>query len=604
MPITTITVRSHSRGHTACRVCSAIVLLLWLTIFSPALLAAELIARVDRTEINEDESLQLTVGMSGDTGNQAPDFALLRENFDIYNQQRSNQFQLNRSGNGNSRTSWTQWTLTLTPRKTGKLLIPSFSVNGAFSDAIEINVNKLTDSDPVETRDIFATVAVSKPEVYVQEQLLLTVKIHSAVRLQEFVAANELDIDNVILERVASTGYRKSMGGRIYSVEEISYAIFPQQSGEITIPALRWTASISNPDWRSAPLSSPRHRIRRISTEAKTITVHPRPQDYSGSDWLPSTNIELEQHWSTDPSRFVVGEPITRSITLIAQGLTSSQLPPLPAEEMPGVRVYNDQPQFDDMRDQQGVKGFRIENYAIVPNRAGKMTLPEVVVDWWDTNAGQQRQARLAAQEISVAPAAITSSSAQPAIQSPGSPSPGTQSSGTTGPVTEATGTGGQSGFPPDQNTQFWLLVSNAILAAISLLLLTAWLRARRNTVAASPPEATADPAINRAFHQLRRACADNDPHLARRYLGLWGQLYWALPHLASLREVSALSRSPTVTKELEQLDEILYGTKSGQALGGKWEGKPLWKALVDVKQGNRARREAASTPLPPLYPQ
>jgi hypothetical protein len=552
-------------------------------------LAAELTARVDRSVISENETVQLIVRLNEQVGFSSPDFSALKDDFDILSQQRSSQF---RSINGRTE-EFTDWTLVLSPKATGTLSIPPFTFQGAVSDPVDITVTK-AGSASGELQEIFVEVETSKPEVFVQEELLLTIKIHTGILLRDASMNEELEVDNAVVENVSETAYNKHIDGRLYRVMELVYAIYPQQSGSMTIPSLSWNLVMATD--RGSGL---RYRfqapgeLRRVRSEPQTISVKPQPAQYSGNDWLPAREVKLEQHWSSDPSRFVVGEPITRTITMTADGLTSAQLPPLPDQTISGIKVYTDQPQFDDIRTRDGVMGTRIESVAIVPTEAGELTLPEMRVTWWDSDAGRERVASIPPQVLTVAPAA-NGSSGFPAA----SPSPA--------PVSDTIPSGGIAEYLSFQQLWPWV-VSNAVFAALALFFMFAWLRKGKAQQNPEPRGQTGQSfATEEAFQNVRRACSDNDARAVRNALAEWGRLYWQLPHAASLQDIVHRCDSDAITKELAKLNEILYGSQQLTGDNNGWRGDPLWRALVKFKRKDKKKRlqqKARSDQLAPLYP-
>src|SRR5690606_7212226 len=215
-------------------------------------------------------------------------------------------------------------------------------------------------------------------------------------------------------------------------------------------------------------------------------------------------SVRLEQHWSSDPSRFVVGEPLTRTITLVADGLTSSQLPPLPSQEVEGVKVYADQAQFDDIKNSDGITGSRIESVAIVPSRPGTITPPEMRVSWWNTEEGRQDVATLPPQTREIA--AASGGSNVPLL-------PQGEALSESSPASEGRG--------PVLPGALWpWLVGNVIFATLAAIFFIAWLRARKR----KPDVSTVafddhDPVAEAAFDAVRRACAEGDPLVLRRAL-------------------------------------------------------------------------------------
>ncbi|GAB1259570.1 BatD family protein [Aurantivibrio plasticivorans] len=567
-------------------------LFLLITISLPSF-AAVFSAEVDRTVITEDESLLLTLHINEQIGYGGPDLTLLEEDFDILNQQRSNQF---RSLNGRTE-AWTEWTISLSPKRHGKLLIPSFSFSGSFTDAIEITVNQLTATNN-ESRDIFATVSTEKEAVYVQEQLLVTVRLHTAVDLREITVEKDLVIDGATVEHVSEVSYRKNINGRLYKVVEMVYAVYPQQSGELTIPELAWNALVVNNRWRNDPFRASRGTLRRIKSLPTKVAVESKPDSYTGNLWLPAKNVRLEQHWSSDPKRFVVGEPLTRRISIIAEGLSAAQLPPFDEPMLDDIKIYSDQPQLDEQKSSSGIVGSRHESLAIVPTRSGNITLPAIDITWWNTATGRQEVATLPSQTIQVAPAPVNNPMATNLASPALSTQPGADNSNVEQINSEISG----DGFGA---TPLHLWISNALFAVLAAVFFIAWLNARTRSAHKPLHDETAAPeAVNekQLFNELRKSCADNQADQARHALCQWARRHWHLAQQPSLENIKLQFDDEKLNYQLDLLDKTLYSNNNDS----DWDGTALWTALTAAKRAERKRKNSESTShddLPPLYP-
>jgi hypothetical protein len=552
--------------------------------------AATLTATPDRTVIGEDETLQLSVRIDEQIGFGGPDFSLLEDHFDILNQHRSNQF---RSINGRTE-GWTEWNIVLAPKKSGKLLIPSFSFEGAISDAIEITVNAASVAPAGELKELFTEMEVNKDNVYVQEQLLVTYRIFSAIQVREISLAEAFGIPDANVEVVTETNFRKNINSQVYRAYEVIYAIHPQKSGPLTLPGLTWNlvTADSRVDRFNDPFRSARGQMRRLRTDSRTLNVNPKPTNYSGVDWIPAVSVSLEQHWSSDPSRFVVGEPITRTLTLTAKGLAASQLPAIPQIENTNVKVYNDQPQFDETKSREGLTGVRIETSAIVPTQAGEFKLPPVRVTWWDTTNNREQIAELPAQSITVAPASISSAVGQaPPLT-------------TSVPTTEAEEIN-SSEFDWAQWRRYWpLLASNAVFALLSIIFFTAWVTVQRKdskSETTTPSDEVESLSLSQVTRELRIACADNNAAQTKQALGHWGKEFFGLGHLASSQDILRHCQHSALSDAVISLDQHLYS----QHAGATWKGQALWKALTEFIKQQRLSKSSNKTTsyLKPLYP-
>ena len=85
------------------------------------------------------------------------------------------------------------------------------------------------------------------------------------------------------------------------------------------------------------------------------------------------------------PDEVHVGDPVTRTIRLQAQGLGFEQLPELTLAAPDGAEIYPDKPDTRTRDDGTWLYGERVRKFAFVPSRPGTLTIPGVSVRWWDT---------------------------------------------------------------------------------------------------------------------------------------------------------------------------------------------------------------------------
>lgn len=560
--------------------------------------SGELTASVDREQVSVEETLTLRVRYTGQVQSGQPDFSLLEENFDIISRQQSNQIS---TING-VMSSFTEWTLIIAPKKTGELLIPSFKYNGKFSDAIQVSVTKAS-APPGQLKDIFVETEISEPRVYVQEQLVLVYRLYTT-RSIDSLDAEPLEIDGVRIEELPQTRYQRRIDGVNYGVLEVPYALFPQTSDSFTIPSLRWTVrAVTSPSQRSFAFGASRYELKRLVTEEENVQVEAQPSAYPpDATWLPAQKVTLNEQWSSPPSEFRVGEPLTRTITLRAEGLTASQLPPLPIDQNPQrFRLYADQPTLDNEKNASGITGIRTESMAVVPNQAGEMTLPPVQVTWWDTTTDTLRTAEIPARTFYVqggaGDAANTGAQEETQQRTP-APDVEQDNPATTvvqGPTSEANG-----------NALLWQLLA-LLLALLCLLFAWLWWRARRRlaagpVAAASPhPQNSAATQEKQAFKALQIAgqVAGTSQNLAnlRHLLLRWGASRWPHSSPKSLQELAHLLDDAQLRDHLRALDASLFGQNGSEVDS---------KALVDNISKWRAQHKTASANvqqnLRPLY--
>lgn len=501
---------------------------------------AELSARVDRTVLDSNETLQLVIRYDGQAISSQPDFDPLTKDFDILSNNRRQQYS---RVNGQTE-SYTDWTLVLMPKRTGMMLIPSLNYKNDVSNAVEITVRTASNSPAgAGQQPVYTETLVDKDAAYIQEQIVLTHRLYTSVQLSD-LSLSDLDIADVILQRMGETQYQKRINGRNYLVVEVQYALFPQVVGKLTIPALRFGAYESGNRSQFGVFSNRGTRIFR-STESKTIDIMPKPAHIAADQWMPSTEVKLSEQWSSDLTDLVVGEPITRAITINARGLTGAQISPLPVIESDDYKRYPDQPQLEEAANGGTILGTRTETMALVPNRAGQITFPEIKLRWWDTVNQRMQTASLPAKTVNVAEA-----SNQPTAV------PLNGGSALSAPQTVQ---------PQGVNTEQvpnplikWSLALNALLIAV---LVTLVLMRNKSVTKSRHPQSEQDSAAQLDLKQKLKAIEieakhNNLPKLRDAILN-WGKSLF--PELVTLKQLANFLDDDQLQVLLQQLDHQLY---------------------------------------------
>lgn len=544
---------------------------------------ATLTATADRTIIHSNETLQLLVRLDSQALIGEPDFTVIESDFEILSTSRQQQYS---RVNGQTQ-SYTDWNLLLAPKRTGRLLVPSIKYKKDISNAIEITVRQATASSATG-QPVYTETLVDKTEIYTQEQLLLTHRLYTSVALSNF-DPDPLSVDDVILHKVSETQFPKNIGGKDYLVVEYIYALFPQASGKLQIPALRFSAyQTSNNGYGG--FSSRGNRIVR-STDAKTIDVMPRPTHIDMDNWMPASNLRLDQQWSSPPDQLKVGEPVTRNIRITANGLTAAQIMPLSLSESDDYKIYPDQPQLDDSANASGVTGIRRESFALVPNRPGEITLPAVTVRWWDSGKQRMQTAKLAPVTLQVAAAEV--SQLNPYNSAPATALTDRLAIESVPEAPKSLATELRSSLPLQIS-----LASNGLLMALLLLI---WLR--RSTTVAPARDLTglnsARLELKQLLTNIERAARKSDLAPLRDSLLAWGRCIFPQQKINTLAEIASLLDHAQLQQQFDLLDQTLYNNSTEQ--------QPDLKLLVNLVRNvvvpKTESSQAAKAELKPLYP-
>ena len=197
---------------------------------------AEIRSDVDRRTISMGESLRLTV--TGDASERLDqlDLAALQFDWEIL----STSSSTNTSFINGTRSTTRTLTLDLLPVRDGILSIPSLSTGGNRTTPIAITVKPQVVSAGGDDSVRF-DIDIDKRDVYIQEQLILTVTIEQAINL-DGAEVTQLAIDGAIVEELTRRNFQRQINGRLWRVTQLRYSIYPQQRGMLEVPSLSLTA--------------------------------------------------------------------------------------------------------------------------------------------------------------------------------------------------------------------------------------------------------------------------------------------------------------------------------------------------------------------------
>ena len=379
-----------------------VLLILFISIWSTAS-STELSTRLSRSSIDELESVQLTIRANGTRSVEELDLSELEKNFQVLNTNTSSQYQYI---NGNEQ-SWVDYQITLKPRIAGTLTIPSLTIGNESSLPLTLKVRPISQSLRDEINQlVFFEVETSKESVYVQEQLLFTRRLvySNGVQLYNEIPGPPKIANALVLILGETRSGTTERNGKKYGVVEQRFAIFPEMSGKLEIPAIDITASV-----RLIERGRVSRKGVRVSTTDLLVNVMPVPEAYpEEAPWLPAQAIILTQTLEPGISKANVGDTIERKIQVRIDGNTGSILPSLNAQPSESLfSIYPTAPSIKDDTSGDSVIGFRTESSSIVPLQPGQLSLGETSITWWDTVSNEVRISVLADSRISAAGSAI-----------------------------------------------------------------------------------------------------------------------------------------------------------------------------------------------------
>lgn len=572
---------------------AVIVVLLSLLTLSPAIAQVTSVsASIDKNPVMLDEAIRLSVTAEGDAPRDAFDSSALLGDFVVGRTSVSSQTSIVNF----DATKTITWTTTLFPRDTGTFTIPSFTIEGKTTTPFDVRVIPVKSSSDGEARDYFVTTEVASDDVYLQQQIYYTAKLHLATNIERGSLQAPEMANGDIRQLGEDKQYTEIKNGKRYQVIERNFAIVPQASGEFVIRGPVFTGDVmaTNSGQRFGFFNRTQ-QVNRIGPDI-VVNVAPVPDDFDGH-WLPSEMVRIDEEWPKGET-YRVGEPVTRVITLTAMGLVEEQLPEFPSLYPPGFKLYPDQATTSTIEKDNNLIAQRQESLAIIPTEPGDYVLPDVSIPWFNIVTGKSEYATLEARTISVAPA-------EPGNAAPpsASPSPTEQASPQSQSTpAETTGAEQQTRVPLWQQTGFQL---TALALALSVLGWLGTIVYYRRKSTASPAGYSPAPFAGRAgddekaaFEQLIEVTQAEQTAAIAAALPRWIATLVPAGHSINASDYQA-------TAPLQPILDKMHATRYGKHTTS--QPAPDFKALKEaIKAARQAWGKQGDEPanrLKPLYP-
>lgn len=524
-------------------------LLIFISIFFiPITSLADLTATIDRSVIDSNETFRLNIRYDGQVFSGEPDLTELKKDFEVLSNNRQQSYS---SINGKTE-SFTVWVLQLKPKRSGILEIPTLNFKGDTSERLELRVRAAPKNSSLNpgSQPIYSETLLDHTEVYVNQQVILTQRLYTSINLRDF-SLSELKVENAIVHRLGDTTYQKVLNGRSYLVLEVTYAIFPKGVGFVDIPRLRFGAYEVDTSRQFGIFNNRGNQVIR-DTESKQIKVLSKPSRRTDRGWMPSKSVEVKQRWSGDLNKVTIGEPITQTITIIAEGLTPEQITPLKFTESTKYRTYPDQPQLSQSLSNSGIISQRVESRAIVPSESGKIILPAINLKWWDIETQKEQTAELPSLTLDVLPAYETyEDSPQISMFNTNNLAPN---------LTIA----GENQNPSKQTHSWPLAIISLILNSILIIIVLIMFQQRRALNSTNKPSLpssseSTDKLLKVKFKKIKESAHTRDLKSMREGILTWGKILFSDDSCDTLKKLALKLDDLDILNQFKELDRELF---------------------------------------------
>ena len=397
------------------------------TLLPLVLFSAEFQAQVSRNEVGVGESFTLSLVLKEASAKTSPSIEPLRKLFSIHSQQQSSNTVFN---NGKISTAVT-WKFVLTSQNEGEIVIPALSVetsSGTLSTqplAVRVVKNPSSSSGSSNDSGIVPTAEVSRANPYKNESVFLTLRLTSRQSLAN-VQVQKFEVQDAIVEVAGEPViYEKTDTGIHVGVIEFNYLLTPLKSGPLLIPSIAIQGGIPHRRTMSGrsffddsfdpfSLFQGFEQLEPFASSTEEMTLNVQSPIAEVNPWLPAKSLKIQEIWN-ELQPLQEGEVFTRSFIIEAEGVHSSQLPSLEGLQIEGkaFKVYADKPEIKDEIKNGFLKSYRKEQYTFIPEKSGKLILPEITIAWWDVDNHKKMIASVPSRILTITPEAKVVSNLQ-----------------------------------------------------------------------------------------------------------------------------------------------------------------------------------------------
>ena len=319
-----------------------------------------------------------------------------------------------------------------------------------------------------------------------------------------------------------------------------------------------------------------------LTAKPEKVNVQPIPSDNNGNWWLPAQQVALFAEWEPRQPVFKVGEAVNRTIYLKAVGVAESQLPELNLASVSGLKQYPDKAVASSGIENGQVVAVKKISNVYIPNRAGKMTIPEIAVDWFNVRTNRMERAVLPAMNIEVLPGAAVETAPAPQPETrPESPSRVLED------VANETENLVERSIPQGLPYLPYIIATAAFLLGI----VVSWMLFGMRNKSRNADD------IKDFDRYIVRAAKSKDYRALRDGLISWARDRWNDSKITNLKDVAKAVGNKEFAAQLDGLAASLYAPE-----GGEFKTEAFLKAFEKIRKAKVKSRTGDAQLLPKLY--
>jgi len=363
---------------------------------------------INRDTIGLDETALLTVLVSGSVQRLPSPRLPTLPMFEVYSQGQSSNMTVT---NGVIEASVTYRYLII-PNKAGSFPITGVSVvvgNKRYKgNSVSLTVLNQGTAAPSSlenraksrdgsSKDYFLEASIDNKNPYVNQQVTLTLKFYVAVQYYgspELVEPTTTGFWTELLGTKAP--YHEKLNNRTYKVIERQYALFPTQTGALSIGRASIKFVAASRRQRRDPfdifgmLGGGKEitvRSQPVKVQVKALPTQGRPAGFTGT--IGNFRIDV----TTDKREVEVNQPVTVEINIRGVGNVKSAAEPK-IDSLPDFRVYRASSNETVSKVDGKIGGTKTFEEVFIPKRPGMLEIPSLSFNYFNPESNKYRTVR------------------------------------------------------------------------------------------------------------------------------------------------------------------------------------------------------------------
>ncbi len=188
--------------------------------------------------------------------------------------------------------------------------------------------------------------------------------------------------------------------GQSWVVQRWTLDVFPQRSGDFTIPPMQLQVKINAGDTGDVEGT--------LLTAAAHFSATVPDELARAEHWVAAPEFEVRQSFDRSLEGLQVGDAFEREIVFEASDVMAMMLPAFSPDKQPGLASYPSPPVLNNSGNRGQAAASRSQRISYIVEAQGQYLLPAQDYFWWDTGSKQLQLIALPATDISVGSGSTT----------------------------------------------------------------------------------------------------------------------------------------------------------------------------------------------------